>query len=620
MTIEEETNQEIWYVLQRIKKADIIVRGKPFFYKLTKNIISGVPSADRQKSIIHMLHSEEKAVKIIEKDYWESGWRGLKLRVLQPKFDEVYKKYGILCDPEYKEIQDQNVYFDFIKNRKNVISNKSLSQPRRKEQNEIKPKLLSVDELPEDLMEPVWWVLKRIKREYLAADDYDRVIFKFVVGEVLHPGQKKIIPNLEDQKISTRFLVKLGAIEVDNNYKNSNEVHLKVLESKFNEVNNLLEKKLIKTQPADDEVILPQEVEPPSVVSADLTALLSKIEAETDNINFYFKVAAYGKYLMTHTRLNPVLKDLYEQSKRNGLNFIKKWQEFFVEWKQLGQELVDLADEEGMKGNPDILHQDLARLKQRLAEPELSFFFGDIYNYYRPYCDLISTFVREGKANLVVPKYLNENQVTLTIDKKYDAVNRSWDLYKKERENEPWWAHYQIMRLTCGILELPESATYFKDDNIVDTLYKVAFREISEGKTTGILVKTKFLEWVKTLHNYLIPRIMNLSINSGKTPALDTRTRDGSTMTKRERQKEFNRVKKICGLSDNEEKLLEILFDFQPHNTKDLESEVPTKALSHLKKSLNKKIEKEGYLVHSDPGGGFNKSFYTLQTLNVENA
>ncbi len=103
MTPEERVNQEIWWVLQRIKEENLVAGdGNTFFYDTTSSLIApGVPNRGRERKIIqNKLAQEEKAIKIIKEiePSWTGGKNGFYLKVLQPKFDEVYKKYQKACD------------------------------------------------------------------------------------------------------------------------------------------------------------------------------------------------------------------------------------------------------------------------------------------------------------------------------------------------------------------------------------------------------------------------------------------------------------------------------------------------------------------------------------------
>lgn len=101
MTPEEKFNQEVWWVLQKIKGQILAtVTGKPIRYEVVKLIASGIPSQTQQKDIIHKLQ-EWEAVKIVYETDPSGGGVSrylFDLKILDLKFDQVYKKYQKACD------------------------------------------------------------------------------------------------------------------------------------------------------------------------------------------------------------------------------------------------------------------------------------------------------------------------------------------------------------------------------------------------------------------------------------------------------------------------------------------------------------------------------------------
>jgi len=103
MTPEETVNLEIWEVLQDIKEESLVPEEDgTIFYDTTKTVIAAghpSPTLERKWAIVHKL-SREKALKIIREiePSWVGGRNGFYLKVLQPKFNEVYKRYQQACD------------------------------------------------------------------------------------------------------------------------------------------------------------------------------------------------------------------------------------------------------------------------------------------------------------------------------------------------------------------------------------------------------------------------------------------------------------------------------------------------------------------------------------------
>lgn len=99
MTPEEEFNQEVWHVLQRIRKAELATVGKNIEYKFPHFVGVGIIPKEKQKKILYKLQ-EWKALKIRENP-WEppvSTPDTFHLNLLQPKFNETYEKFEKACD------------------------------------------------------------------------------------------------------------------------------------------------------------------------------------------------------------------------------------------------------------------------------------------------------------------------------------------------------------------------------------------------------------------------------------------------------------------------------------------------------------------------------------------
>lgn len=111
MNIEEETNKETWWVLQKIKKKHLLSPDGYVEFKVDQSGVNGIPTPDAQRDIIEKLQSEG-ALRIKNTDYGallnDSFIHGVVMRakplgflfeILSPKFGEVYKKYEKSCDP-----------------------------------------------------------------------------------------------------------------------------------------------------------------------------------------------------------------------------------------------------------------------------------------------------------------------------------------------------------------------------------------------------------------------------------------------------------------------------------------------------------------------------------------
>lgn len=102
MTPEEEFNQEVWDVLQKVKRELLATeKGKSVAYPFPTRHFAGmgIISQERQKKLLNKLH-EWGALKIRENpwEYPASTDTLFYLDIVQPKFDETYKKFQKACD------------------------------------------------------------------------------------------------------------------------------------------------------------------------------------------------------------------------------------------------------------------------------------------------------------------------------------------------------------------------------------------------------------------------------------------------------------------------------------------------------------------------------------------
>ncbi len=88
-----------------------------------------------------------------------------------------------------------------------------------------------------------------------------------------------------------------------------------------------------------------------------------------------------------------------------------------------------------------------------------------------------------------------------------------------------------------------------------------------------------------------------------------------NTPDKQKRKSELQFIRERCELEGMEFKLLKELFDFQLHTHDYLKQKTGSKALSQLKRSLLKKIKKEGFEIDSQRGDSVRKPTYQLVRL-----
>lgn len=126
MMPEEIFNHQVWNILQSIKEESFTPdENGIFFYDITKTIIApgeNSPIQEKKIAIVHKLAREEKVV-VIKKEILPD-WRGTKsgffLKLIQPKFEEIYKKFQKACDLQTYLNNFQEEGFKNLKNGKNI--------------------------------------------------------------------------------------------------------------------------------------------------------------------------------------------------------------------------------------------------------------------------------------------------------------------------------------------------------------------------------------------------------------------------------------------------------------------------------------------------------------------
>lgn len=382
MTPEERVNQEVWWVLQRIKEEGLIAGDKIFFYDTTTSLIApGVPTRDRERAIIqNKLAQEERAIKITRESApdWRGTVSGFYLKILQPKFDEVYSYY----------------------------------QGLSKNENKISKTIINTDK-----------------------------------------GIQYIEPK----------------------------------------INNT----------------------PVKIVISDLKSMYQEIEHEQDRVQFFIKIAQYGKYILENQSTINALSPLYQEAQDDTNTYKDAWKEFIDIWKEYSKDLIEKAEQAGIKDNPnDPLAQEIGNIKLRLLNEDALVIESDLENYFLPYQTLIWKFGKINKYDLIIPKHLDFEDNSVVLQPLYSKARDAWDIFKYSREAKVWWAHYQICRVAAGILSLSITKDYFKRNRVIDIFYKFEFDEIAKGNVNRspiVLFPDRFLVWVKRLHDYLIPRLENLA-------------------------------------------------------------------------------------------------------------
>lgn len=297
------------------------------------------------------------------------------------------------------------------------------------------------------------------------------------------------------------------------------ETYLDVHQPKFNEVyeeyNNATkeEAKLVKAPLNEPSVGSSTEI-----VIADLESMYEEIKVETDTQKYYQKSANYGKYLIETEELQPIQAPLYKDAAQDVASYKKACDEFWGQWQVCAGDLIKKAEEAGIKDHPvSPLISQIYQLKGHLKQkPD----YNDDYlsSYYLPYKELIERFEEENKTELILGDHVIETDGNKHI-KLYDSYSKAldeWDKFERLRETRVWWAHYQLMRLTYGVLELKAKNLYFDNDNIIDQLYQYDFSQVAKGGNSVFIKKKDYEEWIQRVHKYLIPRLKFLERQESK--------------------------------------------------------------------------------------------------------
>lgn len=95
------------------------------------------------------------------------------------------------------------------------------------------------------------------------------------------------------------------------------------------------------------------------IIIADLQSKFDRIsEKDTDQF-FYFKLADYGKYLLTRRTTRDILKPLQKDAKKSLESYDKVFQKFIIQWKDYTSDLLSHAKKlPSRDSNPDCTDQN----------------------------------------------------------------------------------------------------------------------------------------------------------------------------------------------------------------------------------------------------------------------
>lgn len=371
------------------------------------------------------------------------------------------------------------------------------------------------------------WVLERIKEEILTTPSNKPLVYE--LSHIVAAG----VPSNDTEANIVRKLHEWKAIKIieesPRDWLGSGRhiFKLKVLEPKFTEVYSYyqglskneinISKTIINTDKGIKYIEPKINNTPVKIVISDLKSMYQEIEHEQDRVQFFIKIAQYGKYILENQSTINALSPLYQEAQDDTNTYTDAWREFIDIWKEYSKDLIEKSEQAGIKDNPnDPLAQEIGNIKQRLDNEDAFVIESDLENYFLPYQTLIWKFGKINKYDLIIPKHLDFEDNSVVLQPLYSKARDAWDIFKYSREAKVWWAHYQISRVAAGILGLSTAKDYFKRNRVVDIFYKFEFDEIAKGninRTPIMLFPDKFLTWVKRLHEYIIPRLENLADN-----------------------------------------------------------------------------------------------------------
>lgn len=358
---------------------------------------------------------------------------------------------------------------------------------------------------------------------------------------------------------------------------------------------------------------------PVKVVIADLKSKYSEIEQEKDKRQFFVKIAHYGKYILENRFTITVLNPLYQEAKDDAEPYLKSYREFINVWREHAEDILEKVEGAGIQDNLSNNIGTIKSLLDNLGNKEALLRGTDIDKYYDPYQRLIWKLVDLGKSDLLVPKHLEpKDNKRIVIYQQYQKTRDEWDKFKVSRKAKVWWAHYQICRLAAGVLDLEICTDYFKRDNIIDGFYKYEFNQLAKGNinsTPIVLRADRYEVWIKRLHEYLLPRLQELSMQT--TQYIENKQKKSTVLSKRELRKKLNNlIIKTGKFGRKERAFLRFLSkDFGPKTIEEIGKEVDTRACTKLKAVVQKKLKGTGFDIKTDRGDWERTATYQLEYL-----
>ncbi len=360
----------------------------------------------------------------------------------------------------------------------------------------------------EKFNEEVWYVLQRVKELSLKASSDTPI--EYEIKKITASG----IPSRRSQSQIIEKLQEWKAIEIvehtkpDWRYNNPEKFLIEILEPKFS-------KTYKKYDPDNTTLTLDQKVAQ-SETKESVEILIVDLESKYDEIletkaddKFFIKLANYGKLLTKNKLLSSLLSNLRQNADEDLKKYKSEREKFLKKLKPLAQDICEKAKTAKIKDHPENpLTSQIQFLKENIKDTDSSHFDNKGVDYfYNPYRELVDRFIKKGKSNLIKEKHLGSDGKTLILYPNYVSVQNEWEKFKKVRDSSVWWAHYNIIRIAVGLLDLENKEKYFPKDDVVSDIYKNDFNSIIKGQKAIYLKREKAETWLKRLHNYIKPRL-----------------------------------------------------------------------------------------------------------------
>ncbi len=262
-------------------------------------------------------------------------------------------------------------------------------------------------------------------------------------------------------------------------------------------------------------------------------------ESLRENISdytFYSMLAKYGlKLKQNHKLLNNLISNLITESANLQSTYLTNAKAYIKLAKYLGDDLVKICEQL----YPEYSALDLPiptaiedvrtfvnRSEQELLKRDITYFsavYGEVLCKIFEKLDdrkCISAIHLEYDLSEVSSLFNYDSRICVApmirnkLSGLCEDVATLWTDYENRRNEEVWWAHYQIDRISSGFYDKSYPTIYpsklMDETSEVDKIYDYEIKQVSRGVKPLFLRRDKYLEYLTRMHHYLIPRIKQL--------------------------------------------------------------------------------------------------------------